>query len=101
MPANTSFQQFERVSDQIGGAGALRLFAFFSSIGGALYVPQAATEGHILEKLLGRRAFLDLVAAFRGETLHVSRLDVEPLRNAARVWSLASKNISRQTSRGC
>ena len=53
MPANTSFTQFERISDQIGGAAALRLHAFFSGIGGALYVPVEATPGHILERLLG------------------------------------------------
>ena len=58
MPANTSFTQFERISDQIGGAAALR------------------------------------------ETLHVNRLDLEPLKNAARVWALSSKNISRQTTAG-
>ena len=100
MPANTSFTQFERISDQIRGAAALRLHAFFSGIGGALYVPVEATPGHILERLLGRKAFLDIVQAFKGETLHVNRLDLEPLKNAARVWALSSKNISRQTTAG-
>ncbi len=97
MPAISSFQQFERVSDKIGGAAALRLFSFYSTIGSHVYIPESATEGHVLERLIGRRAFLDLVAAFRGENVPVSRLEVEPIRNAARVWTLVNKNVSKQS----
>jgi len=100
MTASTSFQQFQRVSDQVGGAAALRLHAFFGGLGGSVYVPEQATEGHILEKLLGRKAFIDLVAAYRGQTLHVARLNLEPLRNAGRIWALHRQNISRTNIAG-
>ncbi len=89
------FENFNRVSEKIGGGAALRLFSFFAPVSASVYVPEQATEGHILQKLLGRRDFLKLVAAFRGETLPISRLHVQPLSLAAKVWSLDSKNVSR------
>lgn len=100
MPAATSFTQLESVADQIGAAGALRLFTFFGSLGGGLYVPVIVEDDHILSKLLGRKAFSDLVAAFGGQTLHCTRLDLGPLRTAARVWALSKRNLSNQMIAG-
>jgi len=100
MTASTSFQQFQRVSDQVGGAAALRIHAFFGGLGGSLYIPEQATEGHILEKLLGRSAFIRLVAAYRGQTLPVARLNLDPLRNAGKIWALHRQNVSKTTIAG-
>ena len=94
------FQNFDRVSAAIGGGAALKLFSFFQPIGGVVYVPQEAGQNHILGKLLGRRDFLKLVENFRGENLPVSRLHTQPISLAAKVWSLDSKNVSRQAIGG-
>lgn len=98
--STVSFQNFDRVSAAIGGGPALRLFSFYSALTDKCYVPEQATEGHILGRLLGRRAFIDLVANFRGESLPVSHLHTEPIKLAAKVWSLDNKNISRQNIAG-
>ncbi len=89
------FENFNRVAEKIGGGAALRLFSFFSPVSASVYIPEQANEGHILQKLLGRRDFVKLVAAFRGETLPISRLHTQPLTLAAKIWSLDSKNVSR------
>lgn len=95
-----SFQNFDRVAEKIGGGAALRLFSFYSALTDKCYVPQKADEGHILQRLLGRRAFIDLVTNFRGESLPVSRLHTEPIKTAAKVWSLDSKNIPKHQIAG-
>lgn len=93
--AISAFKQFERISDQIGGEAALRLHAFFGGLGRSVYVPTESTPGHILERLLGRESFVDLVRAFSGQTLSIPALDIAPLRNAGRVWALTRKNVSQ------
>lgn len=94
MGVQTSFARVEQIADQVGANAALRLTSFFGGTGRRLYVPLVATPNHLLEKIVGREAFVNLVAAFGGESLWLPLIDINPLRNAGRVWLLRESNLS-------
>lgn len=92
--STSSFQQVERIADQIGANAALKLSAFFGGTGRVCYIPVEATTGHVLEKIIGEEAFRNIVAAFAGETLWLPMVDLTPLRNAGRIWMLRESELS-------
>lgn len=96
MTLSATFRAFERLSDQIGGEAALKLVAWYGATHGRVAVPNHPREGHVLERLLGRKAFCDLVRAFGGETIYTPRVDLSAIQTAAKVWSLTKLNVSRQ-----
>ena len=67
MAVQTNFKLMEKIADQIGAEAALRLCGFFGGQGRAVYVPLKPTQNHIIEKIIGPRAYADLCAAFPGE----------------------------------
>lgn len=92
--STTSFQQIEKIANQIGTSAALRLAAFWGGTGRQLYVPLEATPGHLIEKVIGPEAFGFLVQAYGGENLWLPQVDLEPLRNAGRVYLLRQSELS-------
>ena len=67
----------ERLCDTVGSSAALRLTAFFGSAGSpTLYVPETATPGHRIEKIIGGDAFGYLVQAHGGETICLPNLSL-------------------------
>lgn len=81
-----SGQQFERISNEIGGAGALALCAF-AGHRGQVYVPQNEDDKHVFSRVLGKKAFRDLVAAFGGEYIQLPDIEasITPLRRVGLV----------------
>jgi len=96
MSIASSFAAFESISDIIGGQAALRICAFWGNSTGRVYVPREPTSGHPIEKLIGRKAYVELVHAAGGTTLFTPRLDLSAISNAGKVWSLSQRNISKQ-----
>lgn len=92
MSIDYSYGMFERLSDQVGGGPALKLCAFFGGTK-AIYVPVRASDQHIINKLIGPAAFADLVTAFAGQTIPLPALEIEPLRNAGRVFVLRDSGL--------
>lgn len=82
----TPGQQFERLSDEIGGAGALALCAF-AGHRGQVYVPQNEDDKHVFSRVLGKKAFGDLVQAFSGQYIQLPNIEasITPLRRAGLV----------------
>lgn len=95
MSIASSFAAFESICDIVGGQAALRLCAFYGPSTGRAYVPNQPTGGHPIEKLIGRKAFVELVHARGGDTLFLPRLDLAAIGNAGKVWSLSRQNISK------
>lgn len=96
MSIASSFAAFESISDIVGGQAALRLCAFYGPSIGRVYIPNQPTSGRPLEKLIGPKAYAELVQALGGSTLFTPRLDLTAVSNAGRVWSLSRQNISKQ-----
>ncbi len=96
MSIEFALRGFQEISDQIGGAPALMICAFFGGMGRPLYVPAQAIPGHTLEKLIGREAFGWLIAWRGGETLHVPSLKaLESVRRAGQIAALSKLGASR------
>lgn len=94
MAIGTAFDMVERIADEIGASAALRLTSFYGGTGRQVYVPVEPTPGHVIEKIIGPRAFDDLCKAFGGRSVPVPLLDLTPLRNAGRVWMLRDSSLS-------
>jgi hypothetical protein len=95
MAIQTNFRLMEHIADQIGAEAALRLCGFFGGRGRAVYVPVKPIPDHIIEKIIGPRAYADLCAAFPGESVPVPSIDLEPLRNAGRIWAVRDSGLSQ------
>ena len=94
MAVQTNFKLMEKIADQIGAEAALRLCGFFGGQGRAVYVPLKPTQNHIIEKIIGPRAYADLCAAFPGESVPVPSIDLSPLRTAGKLWYLRDSGMS-------
>ena len=95
MAIQTSFARVEQIADQVGAAAALKLCAFWGGNGRRLYVPTTPLDGHLLEKIIGREAFINLVQAYPGEALWLPRVDLLPLQMAGRCWLLRDSEYSQ------
>lgn len=91
MVAPTSGQQFERISNEIGGAGAANFWAAFGHRA-KLWVPKEANDAHIIGAMIGKAAFRDLCAAFGNDWLAVPDIlrALRPLRRAGLAYELSS-----------
>jgi hypothetical protein len=96
--APSTLATFEAISNQIGGAAAANLCAFFGHRS-VLYVPVQATDGHILQTVLGRRAFSELVQAFGGQNLPVQNIlaELRATQRAGLVHDMRSRGTSWAT----
>lgn len=92
-------QQFDRIADQVGGAAALALCAV-AGHKGQVYVPkEAGDDGHLFARVLGKRAFRNLIAAFGGEYIQLPDVlgSIEPLRRIGLVHDLSKTGSGTKT----
>lgn len=89
MADDLEIKAFERLALVAGPSAALRLCNFYGLGSKNLYVPNAPTRDHEIERLVGREAFVCLVAEFSGETISIPTLDsMKYIRRAGLVHQL-------------
>ena len=93
MSISYSFGQFDEISQVIGGEAALKLVGFFGNRK-QVHVPVRPTNGHLIELVIGRPAFIRLSAEFGGQNLPVPAVDLVPLQLAGKVHLLRDSGLS-------
>lgn len=94
MAISTDLRTFGKISEVIGAEAAAKLCGFFGGIGSSLSIPARPICGHVIERVIGRAAFILLIEKFGPGSLWVPKLDLAPLRRAGLVYALGRQGVS-------
>jgi hypothetical protein len=89
------YPKFSELANAIGALPALTLCAFNES-SLSLYVPERYIPGHLLERVLGQSAFLDLIRAFGSETIFPPSMHLNEVRRTGLICQLTRRGLSSQ-----
>lgn len=87
------YPKFQDLADAIGALPAMTLCAFCES-SASLYVPNFHQPGHMLERVLGESAYLQLIAHFGGETICLPAMRFEQERRLGLIYRLTRRGLS-------
>ena len=87
------YPNFTRLADAIGAMPAMVLCAFCESIL-SLYVPARHIPGHLLERVLGESAFLDLIRNYGGETIFLPSMRLDEVRRTGLICQFSRRGFS-------
>ncbi len=94
MALHADLRQFDDLANQIGGASALMLCAFFGQVGRNLYVPPSIGGDHLIARLIGAEAAGWLAAERGGETITLPSLKaLESIKAAGTIAALQRHQV--------